>query len=106
MMLEYAVNISSYQYLEVNIDDETFICVEHIEDGKRMITAFIGKDESVDNKCRIKVSPHGGILHVDRMAGDALINASRLLKLDVKNKVVNRSEFDSCYQSELISLSM
>ena len=40
-----------------NINDVNFICVEHLENGKRMFTAFIGSGENNNDKISVKISP-------------------------------------------------
>ena len=97
MKLDYKVKKQIEENHSIEIENDNFICVEHIQDGRRMITAFIGKGESNNNKQIIKICTNGGVLDHRRMAGDTVMNAINLLGQDSRNKVVSIETFKYWY---------
>lgn len=82
------------------IENENFICIEHLENGIKIWTAFIGVGEMNIEKKVIKISPSGGVFEISRMAGDAIFNAEILLKKDGFNKVLQNEAFISLYREQ------
>lgn len=99
MKLDYQVKKQIEENHSIEIENDNFICVEHTQDGRTMITAFIGKGENNNDndKQTIKVCTGGGVLDYRRMAGDSCMNAISLLKQDSRNKVVSIETFKYWY---------
>ena len=97
MKLDYKVKKQIEENHSIEIENDNFICVEHTQDGRRMITAFIGKGENNNNKLSIKLSTMGGVLDIKNMAGDSVSNAVLLLKQNSKNIIVSIETFKYWY---------
>jgi hypothetical protein len=92
IQINYKVSKTSEIDVTEGIENEKYISVEHTENGIRMVTAFM------DN-ISIKVSPHSGVLHIEKMAGNALSNAISLLKQSENNRVVSNDYFEVTYNN-------
>lgn len=97
MKIDYKVQKQIEENHSIEIENDNFICVSHIEDGRTMITAFIGKGENNNGKQSIKVCTGGGVLNYTRMAGESVMNAISLLKKDSRHKVVSIETFKYWY---------
>ena len=82
------------------IEDENFVCVGHIENGKFLWTAFIGTGENNNKKLSIKICTSGGLLDIRKMAGGAVFNAEILLSQDEYNHIVPNSAFIDLYEKQ------
>lgn len=83
----------------IEFESNNFISINHTENGSKMVTAFINK--ALDKwTISIKVSPHGGVLEIHRIPGEALFHAKKLLEKDIENTVCQNSTFINLYQKQ------